>query len=86
VDTLKTLLEYIYSGELSNMETNAMLLMEVSQRFDITDLKDVCEQYLVEKYLKLENVFDRLFMADLHEAKKLKEAVMKMIVYNSYTL
>merc|ERR1719416_367030 len=32
VDTLKTLLEYIYSGELSNMETNAMLLMEVSQR------------------------------------------------------
>merc|ERR1719319_1337803 len=71
VDTLKTLLKYIYSGELSNMERNAMLLMEVSQR------------YLVENYLKLENVLDTLLTADLHEAKKLKEAAMEMIVYNS---
>jgi len=83
VDTFKALLRYIYSGELSNMETNAMLLMEVSQRFDMTDLKEVCEKYLVENYLKLDNVLDTLLTADLHEAKKLKKAAMKMIVKNS---
>jgi len=83
VDTLRAILKYIYSGELGNMETNAMFLMEASDRFDMAELKDICENYLIGNYIKLENVIDTLLMADLHKAMKLKKAALEMIVANS---
>jgi len=83
VKTLRTVLKYIYSGELDNMESNAMFLMEAAQRFDLADLKDICEKYLATNYMKLENVIDTLVMADLHEGKNLKKAAMELIIANS---
>jgi len=83
VDTLRAILKYIYSGELGNMETNAMSLMEASDRFDMPELKQICENYLIGNYIKIENIIDTLLMADLHKAKMLKKAAMDMIVANS---
>merc|ERR550519_310861 len=79
VDTVKALLKYLYGGELDNMEENAMLLLEASNKFDLLDLKTICENYLIEKYMKVENVIDVLLMADLHNGDHLKEAAMEMI-------
>jgi len=82
VDTVKALLKYLYGGELDNMEENAMLLLEASNKFDLLDLKTICENYLIGSYMKDDNVIDVILMANLHNANHLKEAAMEMIVAN----
>merc|ERR550519_1291798 len=81
-ETFRATLKYIYEGELESLETNAMTLLEASERFELANLKIICEDFLTANYLKLDNVTDTLLMADLYKAKKLKQVAMDMIVSN----
>jgi len=82
-ETFKAVLKYIYEGELESLETNAMELLEAAERFELFNLKKICEDFLIGNYMKLENVIDTLLVANLYKAQKLKQAAMDMIVANS---
>jgi len=83
VDVLKTILKFIYGGEINNLETNAVDLLKAAGMLIMEDLKNICEKYLLANYMKLENVIDVVVMAEAHNAGHLKQGAMEMIVANS---
>jgi len=83
VDDLKAILKFIYGAEIDNLEVNAVGLLKASNMFLLDDLKDICENYLLVNYMKLENVVDVLVMAETHNAGNLKKGAMEMIVTKS---
>jgi len=83
VDVLKAILKFIYGGEIDNLETNAVDLLKAAGMLIMEKLKNICENYLLANYIKLENVIDVVVMAEAHNAERLKRGAMDMIVANS---
>jgi speckle-type POZ protein len=70
---LKALLEFIYTGHC--VVTNVVEeLFRASDKYDIKDLKEICEHELLEK-ITVDNAVHLLILSDLYQAKKLKESV-----------
>ena len=74
---LKALLEFIYTGDcvVGNLAEG---LFRAADKYNIKDLKEMCEQELQEK-ITVDNAVHLLIISDLYQAKKLKESVTLFI-------
>lgn len=71
-DIFKEMLSFIYTGEVDNLETMACGLYELANRYDISNLKLLCEEFL-EGSLSSNNVIPILELADCHNSMNLKK-------------
>ncbi|XP_065204073.1 speckle-type POZ protein-like [Planococcus citri] len=72
------MLRYIYTGKTENLNGLAYELLPVADKYDLRDLKTMCEQAL-SQILSAENAAAILILADMHSAKKLKSYTIQFI-------
>ena len=80
-DTLRDMLVFMYSGRVGNLEGKAASLMSAGEKYDLKELKKICEEYLCFN-LNLDNVLDMLILADFHSASNLRSLALKFIGEN----
>jgi len=80
-DTVHDMLIYIYSGKVSDLSTKAAGLLSAAEKYDLKELKAMCETSLSEN-INTENVLDLLVLADLHGATTVRSLALKFIVEN----
>ncbi|KAL3641752.1 hypothetical protein CASFOL_012567 [Castilleja foliolosa] len=75
-----TLLRFLY-GSVTREELwkHRLVLLGAANKYDITNLKDVCEESLLED-INADNVFDRLQEAWLYKAGKLKRGCFRYLL------
>lgn len=82
VETVRDMLKYIYAGRIENLNTRSPRLLEAADKYDLSELKEVCEDTLCSS-LSVDSCFECLVLADLHKAVELKAAAVKFIVDRS---
>ncbi|XP_051161490.1 speckle-type POZ protein B-like [Leptopilina boulardi] len=80
-DIFIEMLNYIYMDKITNLKTLALGLYELSNKYYISELRIICEQYLQEN-LSVENVITILEHAELYESTNLKKECIKYIDEN----
>ncbi|CAL1262168.1 unnamed protein product [Larinioides sclopetarius] len=79
-DTVSRMLRYIYCAEVEKLDWgSAIQLYEVSDKYEILTLRDVCSSYL-KNNLCGKNACEALVLADLHQDEGLKYFVQDFIV------
>ena len=81
-DVISAMLSYLYTGSAPNMETMAEELLIIANKYQILELLALCEKKLLSN-ITVANVVDLLILADMHNAKDLKQACSKYIYRNS---
>ena len=74
---LKALLEFIYTGDCVVGDSTEEFF-RAADKYDIKDLKQLCEHELLEK-MTVNNAVHLLILSDLYQSKKLKESVTLFI-------
>jgi len=88
--TVKAMIKFIYSGKVDHdnlrcqgdrksFGVQAIELLQAADRFDLSGLKELCEQFLIT-YLTINNVLDMFILADTHNADRLKKAAKRMVI------
>jgi len=80
-ETLKAVIEYMYTGKFKDIESKARELLVASERFDLLLLKKYCEEWLISN-LKKDNAVDLFILADEQNSEKLRLKAKQMIVEN----
>ena len=80
-DTMKTILTYMYTGKVENIDKSALDLLPKAEEYQLEGLKVMCEEAL-SKMLTAETVIDVLVMADTHNAQNLKQSCLTFITKN----
>jgi len=70
-EVLREMLKFIYTGKVAQLDTMADALLAAADKYALERLKIMCEEALASN-LSIENVCDILILADLHNAKQLK--------------
>ncbi|CAJ0963859.1 unnamed protein product, partial [Mesorhabditis belari] len=80
---VKLMLEYIYCGRIMSETAweNYVNVMILAEKYDISDLKCVCEQQLINATSR-DNVCDILSLADLHNAHSLYAHCLDVVSTN----
>ncbi|XP_044584480.1 speckle-type POZ protein B-like [Cotesia glomerata] len=78
-DVFEKVLDYIYTDKVDDLKTFAEELLEVSDKYQLLGLKEICEEYLSES-LSVENSIRILILADLHNSKILVKFAKNYIV------
>ena len=73
------MLHFIYKKEVEHLHDVAHELIGVAHRYGISELKKVCEESLCQN-IKLDNALKLLVIADLNNAKGLKDDALRFIV------
>ena len=81
-DIIEEMLRFIYSGEVWNLKEVAANLLIPAEKYQVTDLKNLCEESLCVN-ITLDNVLDTLELADLHNAANLRATALKFIGENA---
>lgn len=76
---VRGMLEFIYTNKVGNLTLLAIELRGAAEKYEIKQLKAVCEENLYES-LNQENSVGILVIADLYHVKMLKQYVMDYIV------
>ena len=79
-DIVKEMLRYIYTLPV-DLVTNAPGLLEAAEKYDLQELKKMCEESLCST-MTTDNVLDMLVLADLNRAAVLKSVALRLIVDN----
>ena len=79
---ISEMLSYLYTGSAPNMETMAEELLIIANKYQILEMLALCEKKLLSN-ITVANVVDLLILADMHNAKDLKQACSKYIYRNS---
>ena len=82
VDTMDSMLSYIYSGKIGHMDGKEGMLLAAGEKYNLPGLKALCENVL-SRDMNIDNVLDMLLVADLHKAANLKALALKFIVENA---
>ncbi|CAG5101213.1 Similar to spop: Speckle-type POZ protein (Xenopus tropicalis) [Cotesia congregata] len=77
--TFNKLLEYIYTGEVSDLNSIAEDLLRAANKYEILLLKEMCEISLC-KTLNHDNAVRRMDLADMHDAPYLIDYIIKCIM------
>lgn len=77
-EVMKKILTYIYTEKI-DVSINTTTLLEAANKFNMTDLKSICEEKLISG-LNFINVSSLLIIADDNKAEKLKEKAMEYII------
>lgn len=80
-DTVKSLIEYMYSGRLKGLESNPTQLLKAANMYDLPLLKKSCEDELISS-MTLDSVVDLFVLAEDHNAVELRVAAKTMILDN----
>ncbi|KAL1399196.1 hypothetical protein pipiens_002251 [Culex pipiens pipiens] len=67
----KELLRYIYTDQLTCLETMAQKLYQAADKYDIQTLKSLCRCHILKK-MSSETAADTLVLADMHGDKEMK--------------
>ena len=79
-DIVREMLRYIYTLPV-DLVTNAPGLLEAAEKYDLQELKKMCEESLCST-MTTDNVLDMLVLADLNRAAVLKSVALRLIVDN----
>ncbi|KAJ8680812.1 hypothetical protein QAD02_016599 [Eretmocerus hayati] len=82
VEVMKEFFRYIYAAEIIDLKNNNIGLLILSNKYEVYELKSLCESSLVES-LRKENVLEYLDLASLHNAKNLESECVRFIVSNA---
>lgn len=77
------MIRYIYTGQPQNLNTLSAELLAAADKYDLQDLKTMCEKDLYEK-LSLETAVNTLMTAYMHHAENLKIQALQYIKIHSY--
>lgn len=75
-------LRFIYTGKVQNLETIVFEMLPVADRYDLQELKYMCEKVLSCK-LSRETVLKTLIFSDIHNVANLKARTIEYIKLNS---
>ena len=65
------------------MEEIVSDLLGVADKYELNDLKEMCEEKLCSSFLPVENSIECLVLGDLHRASKLKKMALKLVAKNT---
>lgn len=79
-EVIRAFLSYMYTDNCDSetMETYGELLLAAAYKYHVTGLETLCENHLCST-LSVENVLNVLYLADLYEAKRLKNRALQYI-------
>ena len=77
-ETVRGMLEYIYTGETEIVEENFMELLSISDKYQVLGLKKKTEDILMTK-LNFENAGETLALADVYSPESLKLKVINFM-------
>jgi len=80
-DTVYEMIFYIYSGNVSELKGKAASLLEAADKYDLMELKQICEMSLCEN-LSAENVCELLIVSKLHNCSILQSNALKFMKVN----
>ena len=80
-DVFRELLSFIYTGKSSEVRTIAQKLLPLTQNYNITQLKSVCEDVLYSE-LNQSNAIKTIILAQKCNANKLRDRVIDYIADN----
>ncbi|KAL1399191.1 hypothetical protein pipiens_002246 [Culex pipiens pipiens] len=75
----KELLRYIYTDQLTCLETMAQKLYEAADKYDIQTLKSLCRCHIVKK-MNSETAADTLVLADMHGDHEMKSHALRFLI------
>ncbi|XP_065203418.1 speckle-type POZ protein-like [Planococcus citri] len=81
----REMLRYIYTGKVQNLSILAADLLAAANKYDLKNLKAICENELCEK-LSQSTAVSTLMLADMHHAENLKKQALLYMKMYSYTL
>jgi len=81
-ETVKAVIEYIYTGKFKALESRAAELLVAADRFHLNLLKNYCAEWLISN-LNQDNAVDLFVLADKYNAVNLRLKAKQMIVENS---
>ena len=79
LDTLRTMIAYLYTGKTNIDKDNAHDLMVLANRFEVLSLKTACAEYLMQG-VNVSNCCYLHSLADTHSCEALQEYCMRYIV------
>ena len=77
-ETVRGMLEYIYTGVTHNLEENFMDLLRISDKYQILGLKRKTEDFIMTK-LNFENAGEILALSDVYSPESLKLKVINFM-------
>jgi hypothetical protein len=81
-DIMHEMLHYMYSGQSPNLQSMALDLLAVADRFQLNGLKEMADQVL-RTGLAADSVCQNLVYADMHNATDLRNDAIRFIAQNS---
>jgi speckle-type POZ protein len=69
-ETMREMLRFIYTGTVENFETIALKLIYAAEKYDLPDLKSMCDTKLT-KQISQENVLEYLKLAEKSDLNEL---------------
>ena len=78
---VRDMLHYIYTGEVKRSGCEEELLA-AADKYSLLELKSMCETALCKETM-VDNVLQRLVLADRHNAEKLKKVSTNLVISNS---
>lgn len=86
IDAVRGLLEFVYSGEVENLDENAEDVLVIAEKYNLPTLKMMCEENLSLNLTNI-NVCRILVLAGVHHSTdKLKRACLDFICENSQSV
>ncbi|XP_065209104.1 speckle-type POZ protein-like isoform X1 [Planococcus citri] len=80
-EIFEEMLHYIYTGKTKNLDELAFELLPVANKYDLKELRIMCENVLLKK-LSADNAVKILILADVHHAEGLKKGTLEFIKVN----
>ena len=77
-ETVKGMLEYIYTGGTESLQENAPELLKIGDKYQLLGLKEDCERAM-KRNLSVDNAMEVLILAHTYNSTKLKTQVIKFI-------
>eukprot|EP00092_Neocalanus_flemingeri_P027545 GFUD01029885.1.p1 GENE.GFUD01029885.1~~GFUD01029885.1.p1 ORF type:complete len:418 (-),score=106.40 GFUD01029885.1:57-1286(-) len=86
-ELLVVLLEFMYKGVIheETLKSSAEKIFKAAHFYEMATLKQITEMALIEQ-MDTENMLQRFLMADMHDAKELRQASKNLIIENSEAL
>ena len=79
---ISDMLAYIYTGCVPHLDALVAELLEVANKYELSELFAMCEDKL-KADMKVDNVIELLILADMHNASRLKGTCLNYICLNS---
>lgn len=76
------MIRYIYTGEVTNISDLVEELVDVADKYDLNDLKNMCENELISD-IDIDNVDSLISLADRYRLDNLKKEIIQFFVTNT---